>query len=341
MWVWHRRLEGDARFIDRSVLGLSAKAGPREAELEVHEVRYFLAVLKTGSFTKAAEHCNVTQPALTRAIHKLEEELGGLLFSRERCKVILTDLGRVLEPEFHAMIDGRERAKSAAARFLRLDGAPLTLGVMCTIGPLRFVGFLNHFRLLRPGIELTLIEGVPSRLGEMLLAGDLDVAIMAHPEGFPESLRATPLYDERFLVACGQAHPFATRNVIRMRDMAGQIYLQRINCEYRDRLAEILREQDTAILRSHRSEREDWIQSMVAAGMGVCFLPEFSANLPGIALLPVIDPVVLRRVCLVTVAGRRWSSPLAALMAALDQYEWPGSRFELRDDCLDSSLTPH
>ncbi|MGH1572404.1 LysR family transcriptional regulator substrate-binding protein [Methylobacterium sp. P31] len=173
---------------------------------------------------------------------------------------------------------------------------------------------------------------MPGRLSEMLLAGELDVAIMARPDGFPAPLRANSLYEERFMVACGQLHDFACLNAVRMRDMAGQIYLQRINCEYRDHLADLLRAQGTEILRSHRSEREDWIQSMVVAGMGVCFLPEFSATLPGISLLPVLDPVVARQVCLVTVAGRRWSPPLAALVAALNQYAWPPSRFDLGED---------
>ncbi|WP_407529978.1 LysR family transcriptional regulator [Methylobacterium oryzisoli] len=300
--------------------------------MELHEIRYFLAISRFESFTKAAEHCNVTQPALTRAIQKLEDELGGRLFSRERGHVRLTDLGRLLEPEFRQMIEHRERAKRAASRFLRLEGAQLTLGVMCTIGPLRFVGFLNHFRVAHPGIELTLIEGVPARLSEMLLAGEIDVAIMARPDGFPDPLRASPLYEERFMLACGQLHDFSCRNAVRMREMGGQVYLQRINCEYRDHLADLLQAQGTEILRSHRSEREDWIQSMVVAGMGVCFLPEFSATLPGIALLPVLDPVVARQVCLVTVAGRRWSLPLAALVAALRHYAWPPSRFDLSEE---------
>lgn len=297
--------------------------------METHEIRYFLAVSSLGSFTRAAEHCNVTQPALTRAIQKLEDELGGLLFSRERGRIHLTDLGRVLEPEFAQMMACRERARCMAARFLRLEGAQLTVGVMCTIGPLRFVSFLNAFRTAHPGIELTLIEGVPARLSDALLAGELDVAIMADPNGFAEPLRSSLLYEERFTLACGRMHALAARRAVRIRDLAGASYLQRINCEYRDRLAEILRDQGIEILRSHRSEREDWIQSMVVAGMGVCFLPEFSVTLPGIVLLPVQDPIVSREVCLVTVAGRRWSAPVAALVAALSNYAWPASRFEL------------
>ncbi|HTR16465.1 MAG TPA: LysR family transcriptional regulator [Acetobacteraceae bacterium] len=293
--------------------------------MELHEIRYFLAVSKTRNFTRAAELCNVTQPALTRAIQKIEEEIGGLLFSRERGNIHLTDLGRLLEPQFSEMIEHAHAAKEAARRFLKLEGAQLTLGVMCTIGPLRFVAFLNRFRATHPGIELTLIESVPAKLSEMLASGAIDIALMAQPGGFADPLRATPLYGERFVVACAHGHAFTQHNAIRLTDMEGQIYLQRINCEYRDLLAELLRERDVEILRSYRSEREDWIQAMVAGGMGVCFMPEYSLVLPGLLTRPVIDPMVSREVCYVTVAGRRWSSPVAALANALREYNWPVS----------------
>lgn len=299
------------------------------ASVELHEIRYFLAVSKTRNFTRAAELCNVTQPALTRAIQKIEEEIGGLLFSRERGNIHLTDLGRLMEPQFAGMIEHANTAKAVARRFLRLEGAQLTLGVMCTIGPLRFAGFLNQFRTAHPGVELTLVENVPTKLSEMLLQGELDVALMAQPGGFAEPLRTIPLYEERFMVACAHNHDFAARNGIRLVDMQGEIYLQRINCEYRDSLAEQLEERGVQILRSYRSEREDWIQVMVAGGMGVCFLPEFSALLPGLLTRPVVDPAINREVCCVTVAGRRWSSPAAALINALRQYRWPPGANEL------------
>lgn len=290
--------------------------------MELHEVRYFLALSRTLNFTRAAEFCNVTQPALTRAIQKMEDELGGLLFSRERGNTHLTELGRLLQPQFEAMIENAETARQVATRFLRLDGAQMTLGVMCTIGPLRFVSFLSRFRAMHPGIDLTLIEHVPDRLCEKLLGGDIDVAIMARPEGFSAPLSAQPIYLERFVVACALAHPFAQRNRVEMADMDGEIYLQRINCEYRDHLAERLTECGARIARSYRSEQEDWIQTMVAAGMGICFLPEFTACVPGLVTRPVVEPEVLREVCLVTVAGRRWSSPVTAFVKAVRGYPW-------------------
>ena len=100
--------------------------------MEMHEIRYFLALCETLNFTRAAERANVTQPALTRAIQKIEEELGGLLFRRERSRTHLTDLGQLLRPQLEEVLKRSEAVKAAARGFLKLDNAPLKLGVMCT-----------------------------------------------------------------------------------------------------------------------------------------------------------------------------------------------------------------
>jgi LysR family transcriptional regulator, hydrogen peroxide-inducible genes activator len=291
--------------------------------MELHEIRYFLALSKTLNFTKAAEVCNVSQPALTRAIQKMEDELGGLLFSRERNNTHLTELGRMLEPHLTEVMARTQLAKENATRFLRLDSAQLRLGVMCTIGPVRFVSFLSRFRADNPGVEITLQEAVPDRLCELLLKGDIDVALIARPDGFAQPLQAQPLYSERFVIACSAGHPFARRNVVRVEELDGQPYLARINCEYRDSLRETCNANGSHLLRAFHSEREDWILTMVAAGMGICFLPEFSNTIPGVITRPVIEPSTARQVCLVTVAGRRWSSPLSAFVRAVRQYRWP------------------
>lgn len=291
--------------------------------MELHEIRYFLALSRSLNFTKAAETCNVSQPALTRAIQKMEDELGGLLFSRERNNTHLTELGRLLEPHLQEVLPRTQVAKDTASRFLRLDSAQLRLGVMCTIGPVRFVSFLSRFRADNPGVEMTLVEHTPAHLTEMLTKGEIDLALMARPEGFDAPMQAHPLYAERFVIACSAGHPFARRNAVRVSDLDGETYLQRINCEYRDHLKDTCAAQGANIVRSYRSEREDWILTMVAAGMGVCFLPEFCSAVPGIVSRPVIDPVVQREVSLVTVAGRRWSSPVSAFVKAVRQYRWP------------------
>jgi DNA-binding transcriptional LysR family regulator len=293
--------------------------------VELHEIRYFLALGKTLNFTKAAEMCNVSQPALTRAIQKMEDELGGLLFSRERNNTHLTELGRMLEPHLTEVLTRTQAAKETANRFLRLDSAQLRLGVMCTIGPVLFVSFLSRFRADNPGIEITLTEAVPSRLCDLLVKGELDVALIARPDGFAAPLQPQPLYRERFVIACSAGHPFARKNAVRVSELDGQDYLARINCEFFDTLRDTCHANGSHMVGAFRSEREDWILTMVAAGMGVCFLPEFSNTIPGVISRPVISPSIEREVCLVTVAGRRWSSPVSAFVRAVKQYRWPES----------------
>ncbi len=114
--------------------------------MELHEIRYFLAVCETLNFTRAAERVNVTQPALTRAIQKMEAEFGGLLFRRERNRTHLTDLGQLVRPHLERALRQTETATKTARGFLKLENASINLGVMCTIGPLLFMSFLSRFR---------------------------------------------------------------------------------------------------------------------------------------------------------------------------------------------------
>ncbi len=107
-----------------------------------------------------------------------------------------------------------------------------------------------------------------------------------------------------------------------MADVAGETYLRRINCEYRDYLADRLREQGLAVRVGFQSEREDWIQMMVAAGFGVCFLPEYSPTIPGVRTQPVTEPEVVREVSLASMSGRRYSPAVSAFIAAIRAHDW-------------------
>jgi DNA-binding transcriptional LysR family regulator len=291
--------------------------------MEMHEVRYFLAVCDTLNFTRAAERCNVSQPSLTRAIQKLEAEFGGLLFRRERAATHLTDLGHLVRPQLEQIASDAEAVKTTASSFLKMKDAPLSLGIMCTIGPLRCIGFLSRFQKDHPGIELMMMEDTPVRLVELLHEGKIDVAISAQPDPFPERFDAHPLYREHFVVAFPPGHRFEKMNAVRVADVGGESYLSRINCEYYDQLSEICERCNAPLKNAYRSEREDWIQTMVMAGMGICFLPEFSPSMPGLHTRRLIEPEVVREVSLVTVSGRRFSPAVSTFVRALKAYKWP------------------
>jgi DNA-binding transcriptional LysR family regulator len=99
----------------------------------------------------------------------------------------------------------------------------------------RFMSFLAEFRATHPGCDVTLVEGVPGRLAELLLDGNLDLAVMAQPQAFSDRLEVRPLYNERFCVAFPMGHRFREKNRVHIADVAGETYLARINCEYQDR----------------------------------------------------------------------------------------------------------
>jgi DNA-binding transcriptional LysR family regulator len=114
--------------------------------MEMHQVRYFLAAARTLSFTRAAEACSVSQPALTTAIKKLEARLRAPLFHREGHRLVLTEVGRRLQPYFSAIIEQTEAVESVARDFRLLNQVPVRLGVMSTVGPVRVAALLADFQ---------------------------------------------------------------------------------------------------------------------------------------------------------------------------------------------------
>ena len=289
--------------------------------MEMHEIRYFLAACETLNFHRAAAHCHVTQPALTRAIQKLEAELGGLLFHRENNQVQLTEFGRMMRPHLQEVLRTRN-AEQVARSFLKLEACTLDTGsdvhdrtVAVRRLPQRVSGAPSGYRDQHRGKHTAPPERTPAH-------GSLDMALMAQPDPFDQRLLVEPVYHERFGLAFPAGHAFEQRNTLHVTDVCGETYLSRINCEYRDHLAELCREYGVGFRRGFRSEREDWIMAMVAAGMGICFLPEYSAAHPGIRHRLVADPQVVREVSLVSVTGRTLSPAASSLVAAMRNYDW-------------------
>ena len=209
--------------------------------MEIHEIRYFLAVCETLNFTRAAERCNVSQPSLTRAIQTLEARLGGArLINRERGNTHLTELGRLMHPYFLQMRDNMESALSTAREFVDTASGTLKLGLMCTIGPSRMVELFQGFYRTHSALKLLLKDGTASDLQEQLASGQLDAAIYCKPEALDDRFHMLPLYRERFVVAFPPNHPWLGQSEVRFQDLHGQSYLNRINCEYNDHIDAIM-----------------------------------------------------------------------------------------------------
>ena len=266
--------------------------------MELHQIKYCLAVCRARNFTQAAGNCNVSQPALSRAVQQLEAELGGLLFHRERGNIRETDLCALLKPQFEKILAGIGSTKRDARKMLTLDQGHLRVGVMCSIGPTRFTEILSAFHRHNPAITVQIIEGMPEILLNHLQTGEIEVALVAQPQPFTADFLWHPLYHERFMVAFPLSHNHATKAAVLFDDIDGENYLRRTNCEYDAHLGQICASKGVTLREVYASNREDWIQNFVAAGFGVTFIPEFSAVVPGISARPTF-PVVTRQICVV------------------------------------------
>lgn len=294
--------------------------------MEVHEIRYFVAVSETLNFTRAAERCNVTQPALTRAIKSLEEKLGaGPLVNRERGNTHLTELGCTMLPYFQHVLNNLEASQAEARSYVKMSGKKLRIGLMCTIGPKLLINLFAAFGACYPDMLVELVDGPVPMLEEHLSKGELDVAIFCRPGALDDRFHAVGLYQERFMVALSPAHPLASQSTIRMRDLHRQRYLGRSSCEFYERLRQIRLEIGSIEFeRPYSSDRDDWVQSMVMAGLGFTYLPEYAAAVPGLRLVPLIEPEVQRTVHLVTVRGRPHSPGVGAFVREVRRHDWRG-----------------
>lgn len=293
--------------------------------MEMHQVRYFLALAEDLNFTRAAERCHVAQPSLTRAIKLLEEELGGPLFHRERANTHLSELGRMVKPYLQQVYGQAQQAKRHAVDFVKLKRTVLKLGIMCTIAPTHVIDMLSAVQARHDGIEIELVDAGGHVLQERLISGDLEVAIYCLPaETQEERLHYLPLFREQFLIVSQPGHPLADKTAVRAKDLDGQRYLNRVNCELYGHAGPIFREHGAVVDMVYRSERDDWILAMVAAGFGFGFMPEHCVRHPGVVARPLIEPEFWREVSLVTVRGRPHSPGVGALVREAMRARWMG-----------------
>lgn len=290
--------------------------------MEMHQVRYFLAAAKALSFTRAAEDCHVSQPALTTAIKKLEAQLGSPLFHREGRQVALTEFGRRMQPHLGQIVEQARAAETVAKDFRLLNQVPLRLGIMSTIGPMRLAALLSAFEQQSPGVDMTVRDGAPESLAAQLDADELDMAILNPLDGLGENYRAEPLYTERYVVLLPPEHPLRESNALELRDLSDQPYVDRLSCEMREMVMSICDDMGVKLYARFRSEREDWVQAMVMANIGFAFMPEYSVTHPDSIRRPLVDPAVGRTISLITVPGRKHSPAVTAFIRTVRTHRW-------------------
>lgn len=292
--------------------------------MEMSQIRYVLAAAKTLNFTKAAEECCVTQPALTKGIKVMENELEAELFHREGRRVLLSEFGKSMLPHLQQILEETEAARALAKNYRLLKEVPIRLGVLSTVGHVRLARFLARFEKASPGVELSISECSLFKLADGLLNGELDVVIATRTSDMEERFRTQDLYTERYVVIFPPDHRLSAFNAVSLPDLSGENYVDRLSCEMREMVMAVCKAEDVKLYARFRSEREDWVQAMVLAGIGFAFMPEYSVSLPGLMQRPLIEPQVERRIAAMTVPGRKFSPALESFMRAANRFAWPG-----------------
>jgi DNA-binding transcriptional LysR family regulator len=184
--------------------------------MEMQQVRYFLAVARTLNFTRAAEECNVTQPALTRAIKQLEDEFGGDLIRREGRNSHLTDLGNRMLPPLQQCFESAQSAKMLATRIRKGEIPTLSLAVSRTLELDLLLAPLEEMRRAFPGLKLKLRRGTGPEIGAHLRDGDVELALGGPTGETWDRLEAWPMFSESFDLVVGNSHTLAKSNDIEL-----------------------------------------------------------------------------------------------------------------------------
>ncbi len=257
------------------------------------ELKYIVAVAREKHFGKAAEACFVSQPTLSVAVKKLEDELELKLFERSSGEVTVTPLGEEIVRQAQSVLEQAAEIKEIAKRGKDPLGGPLKLGVIYTIGPYLLPDLVRQVIAHTPQMPLMLQENFTVRLMEMLRTGEIDAAILAEP--FPDTgLAIAPLYDEPFMAAVPAGHVLADAPSVSSEELRDEhlLLLGTGHC-FRDHVLQVCPEfarfssATEGIRKSFEGSSLETIQHMVAAGMGVTLVPRLAV--PPAALTPAAE----------------------------------------------------
>lgn len=298
------------------------------------ELRYIVAVARERHFGRAAEACHVSQPTLSVAVKKLEEELGVALFERSRGEISVTPVGEQVVAQAQRTLEAADAVILAARQGQDPLSGPLRLGAIFTIAPYLMPHLIPILRESAPRMPLVIEENYTARLAERLKQGDLDAIIISLPFEEP-GIVTLPLYDEPFVAVLPAGHPWSQREALSLDEMASEnlLLLGSGHC-FRDQVLELCPNCHRTVTSDHSIQRTvegsslETIRHMVASGMGITILPCTAAG---------ADRYAQR---LLTI--RRFSAPVPSRRVALAwrvSFPRPKAIEAVRQAVLDADLT--
>jgi DNA-binding transcriptional LysR family regulator len=237
--------------------------------MELYLLRYFLSLVETGSFTKAAQACLITQPTLSAGIKRLEEQLGVALFVRSNKRVFLTTAGTRFLPRAKAIL---HEVNMAAAEMAPAEAAHvLRLGVLQTLPAAMVAHLLKAFAAAHPGLRFDLFDGTEQELLNRLDERGVDYALSLQRVADPSSIA---LFEEGYRLALSHTHPLAGKNEIRGEDLANDSMIVRSRCEVLSETSRHFTDRNVRPPLVYRTAQDERALAMVGAGIGVTVMPD-------------------------------------------------------------------
>jgi DNA-binding transcriptional LysR family regulator len=281
--------------------------------MELTQVRYFVTLSRLLNFTRAAQACNVSQPALTRAIQRLEDELGGPLVFRERNLTQLTELGRAMLPHLDAMLTAADAARALAEARRQQPQASLKIGLGPGVGAAAIAGAVREIALLMPELMVRFEEAAVAMLVEAMLSDMLDCAILPADCPLPDRFRSWKLYEEGAVAVLPPEHRLCAAATITAQDLRGEVLLHGERCGGFVQM--LTPEEGDGGIRTRRCDGGTaHILDLVAAGLGIALLSERMAVPVPLVARPLVEPPIRREVRLTAVAGRPHGAALAGFI---------------------------
>ena len=246
--------------------------------MEMQQLRYVVAVARTGNFSRAAEQCHVSQPSLSQQILKLEDDLGERLFDRMKRMAKLTPHGEAFLRHAVRILEEVDAAKREAADAQALMRGTLKIGVLPTIAPYLLPEVMGGFMEKYPGVEIVVQEDTTAQLMKFLLAFEVDLVFASQPIR-DERLEVRELFTEELLLALPPGHPLARKRAVNASDLENEplIVMKEGHC-LGDQVLRFCDRRDLHPNISFRSAQLETIQALVSAGLGLSLIPAMAAR---------------------------------------------------------------
>lgn len=263
--------------------------------MEMAQIRYFLTVCETLNFTRAAEQCCISQPALTKAIKKLESTIGGQLFCRSNSSVTLSGLGKALLPHFMKISQGAKRTEQTASRLLANQADPIRVGVQSNIPVDALFEQLNLFRRQYPEVDITFCHETQNRLKQKYEEHALDIVFMSEfGDGRPT--QAEVAYEEPLVVIFGQNHRFNDFSKLTLADLNYQRFCRREHCECSVKALSLFCKNRVIFDVVYSISTDDWLSLFLDQDDALAVVPLSTALKEGYQYLSLGNLGITRRV---------------------------------------------